>query len=492
MTFKPTSIPTKRLSTSVTASDTTFILNNIKGWDGNDLAASDFGTEGFGVLRDPTNSTVEFFAWDPSTIVNGATTGITITARGLQFDGDTSTEVTANQLTWVKGETIVELGSNPSQIWQWLKDYADGLAIAGAPDSSETAKGLVEAATQTEVDDGDNTGSTSAPTVVRPGTLRARKYHDYVLDTGSANAYVITPSPAISAYATGQVFVWKASVSNTAASTININSVGTKSIKRIDGADVSVGDIIAGYIYTIVYDGTNFVILSGLPSRNIRSVTAGATIGGGTLPVPVYQSKSDNEFYACDANDNTAYKFIGFAISDGTDGNSMTVQFGGVVSGFSSLDEGEKYYVQDTVGTIGTGSGTQEILVGIAISTTELLIQKGKRYASGTTTFSANTDQTITLGFRPSIVRIFAMGSDTDVRSYGGWTVGGGNNCIAHDGDSTPVTTIATTAWRAVNSAGNGQNGVVDNVTDTTFDLNVGQVSSFVSAILFWEAEGEL
>ncbi len=113
---------------------------------------------------------------------------------------------------------------------------------------------------------------------------------------------------------------------------------------------------------------------------------AGGTINGGTLPVPVYQNTSDNEFYACDANDTTKLKFVGFAISNSTDGNPIDLQLSGIVRGFSGLDEGELYYVQDAVGTIGKTPGTVVVLVGRAVSTTELLIIKETTHTNGTTT----------------------------------------------------------------------------------------------------------
>ena len=108
---------------------------------------------------------------------------------------------------------------------------------------------------------------------------------------------------------------------------------------------------------------------------SVAGLLAGATINGATLPVAVYQNTSDNEFYNCDANDITKLNFVGFAISNSTDGNSIDIQFEGIVKGFTGLSEGVKYYVQDD-GTIGTSIGTYAILVGIAISATELLIQK--------------------------------------------------------------------------------------------------------------------
>jgi len=105
----------------------------------------------------------------------------------------------------------------------------------------------------------------------------------------------------------------------------------------------------------------------------VDGLNAGETINGGTLPVAVYQDASDNEFYACDADDTDKLDFVGFAISNGTDGNSIDIQFEGIVDGFTGLVEGSRYYVQDDK-TIGTTPGTYMVLVGIAISETELML----------------------------------------------------------------------------------------------------------------------
>lgn len=104
--------------------------------------------------------------------------------------------------------------------------------------------------------------------------------------------------------------------------------------------------------------------------------TAGETINGATLPAACYLNSADGEWYACDGNDQTKLDFKGFAISNGTDGNGINIQCSGKVTGFSGLTTGAKYYVQDDK-TIGTTPGTYEVLVGIAISATELFILKG-------------------------------------------------------------------------------------------------------------------
>jgi len=128
-------------------------------------------------------------------------------------------------------------------------------------------------------------------------------------------------------------------------------------------------------------------------------MTAGETINGATLPVAVYIDDTTNEVFACDGNDQDKLEFIGLAISNSTDGNDITVQTKGVVSGFTGLDAGKKYYVQDNK-TLGTSAGTYEVIAGIAISATQLLIMEspGMQYCGS----AGDSSDTITV---PTIAR---------------------------------------------------------------------------------------
>ena len=143
-------------------------------------------------------------------------------------------------------------------------------------------------------------------------------------------------------------------------------------------------------------------------------LNAGETINGATLPVAVYVH-TDGELYACDGNDTAKLNFIGFAVSNSTDGNPIQLQKDGLVSGFSGLTIGSKYYVQDdkTIGT--TLSTTMRILVGRAISETELFIEKAELYTSFLATRAMNVasgsvNYAHGLGVIPKRVKITAMG----------------------------------------------------------------------------------
>jgi len=75
------------------------------------------------------------------------------------------------------------------------------------------------------------------------------------------------------------------------------------------------------------------------------------------------------------ANGNTrATGFIGFAVSSVSASQSLTVALNGVATGLSALILGAEYYLNDTNGTIGISAGTTTRKVGVAVSTTQLLI----------------------------------------------------------------------------------------------------------------------
>jgi len=75
-----------------------------------------------------------------------------------------------------------------------------------------------------------------------------------------------------------------------------------------------------------------------------------------------------------EGDDPLRARFNGFATSLATVGNSINVKLYGVVTGFTGLTPGAKYYVQDTRGTIGTSAGSTSIIVGVAINSTSLYI----------------------------------------------------------------------------------------------------------------------
>lgn len=95
--------------------------------------------------------------------------------------------------------------------------------------------------------------------------------YTYAADTGAANAYVMTVSPPITAYTTGQTFYMKAANTNSSSSTLNVSALGVKNIKLQDGSNPYAGAILSGGLYEFEYDGTNFQLLNPTPSVAIQN-----------------------------------------------------------------------------------------------------------------------------------------------------------------------------------------------------------------------------
>jgi len=83
---------------------------------------------------------------------------------------------------------------------------------------------------------------------------------DYGTTTGSANTYALSLDSQYTAYVAGDTIKFKINVSNTGASTININTIGAKTLKRANVSDLVQNDLVANNVYEAIYDGTNFII----------------------------------------------------------------------------------------------------------------------------------------------------------------------------------------------------------------------------------------
>lgn len=131
------------------------------------------------------------------------------------------------------------------------------------PDASTTVAGKVEIATSAETLAGTDTGGTGAKLVALPSNIAANIQSSVFVYTASASVsdtYTANLTPAITAYTTGMQVRINFTTANTGACTINLNSLGAKSIKTRFGNDPQDGDIAASSIRDLTYDGTNFVL----------------------------------------------------------------------------------------------------------------------------------------------------------------------------------------------------------------------------------------
>lgn len=127
----------------------------------------------------------------------------------------------------------------------------------------------------------------AAPSTLHPSlrnlvgaSVRAwRRINGWYTTTGTATALVVTPEQAISAYEKGRWAIFP-NATNTGAMTINISSLGAKSILRIDGTALVAGDVANGQLLELYYDGSAFRILNGAGAKFTGNVTASSFTGG--------------------------------------------------------------------------------------------------------------------------------------------------------------------------------------------------------------------
>jgi hypothetical protein len=148
-------------------------------------------------------------------------------------------------------------------------DLATGLSTALTKDGQTTPTANIPMGTFKLTGLGAGTAATDA---AQYGQLQAGA--TTIATVTGTDTYVGTLSPAIAAYATGNLFSFVAPNTNTGAATINLNSLGAKNITKLGSTALAAGDIVSGRVYQIEYDGTRFQLLN--PST-VASFSAGST-----------------------------------------------------------------------------------------------------------------------------------------------------------------------------------------------------------------------
>ena len=140
-------------------------------------------------------------------------------------------------------------------------DLATGIGLCLTKDGQNAATANLNIGGFRLTTTGDATAHTDA---INAGQLQDGGLVFQATDSGAADAYVIALSPAITAYVAGQEIAFKAAYASTGASTLNVNGLGTKNIKKKNDQNIAAGDIEAGAIVKVFYDGTSFQMISQL------------------------------------------------------------------------------------------------------------------------------------------------------------------------------------------------------------------------------------
>jgi len=156
-------------------------------------------------------------------------------------------------------------------------DLATGLSTAITKDGQTTVTANIPLAGFKITGLGAATVGTDA---VQYGQIQSNT--DKLVTVSGTDTLTGSVTPALTAYAAGNLFSFVVANTNTGAVTINIDGVGSKSITRTGSTALVAGDMVAGEVVLIEYDGTRFQLLN--PNSYTNLVVSGTlTYGGVTL-----------------------------------------------------------------------------------------------------------------------------------------------------------------------------------------------------------------
>ena len=183
-------------------------------------------------------------------------------------NGTADTKVVTGVTT--DGTSVLNLGVAGSSV--------GGVALANATSGTVTVQPATGALGSAVLTIPAITG-TAFSSGTKADTLEAATF---ATDSAGTDSYVITLSPAITAYVTNAEYRFIAGTANTGAATININGLGAKTIKKAAGGlttDLADNDIRAGQPVVLIYDGTNMQMVSTLGNA---SGGGSGTVNSGT------------------------------------------------------------------------------------------------------------------------------------------------------------------------------------------------------------------
>lgn len=213
-----------------------------------------------------------------------------------------------------------------------------------------------------------------------------------ISSTGSANAYVLTPIPAVASLSNWCGF-FVANFANTGAATLAVSGLTAKNITKngLTATALASADIGINQVVVLCYDGTQFELVSHV--ANISAITIAGTsvgLGGSTssLPSPgpigattqstgAFTTGTFSTSITCTA---TACLGSATATTQAQGTNSTVIATTAYVDGqnmvvTSGLTAGHAYYVSaaNTLSEAGGGISATTPAVCVAISTTQCL-----------------------------------------------------------------------------------------------------------------------
>jgi hypothetical protein len=186
----------------------------------------------------------------------------------MSYNGSGTFQINTTGQPVVAGTVISSTAFN-----SLTSDLATGLSTAITKDGQTTVTANIPMSGFKITNLGAATVGTDA---VRYSQIQSNT--DKLVTVSGTDTLTGSVTPALTAYAAGNLFSFVVANTNTTAVTINIDGVGSKSITRTGSTALVAGDMVAGQVVLIEYDGTRFQLLNANSFTNLNiSGTLGVT-----------------------------------------------------------------------------------------------------------------------------------------------------------------------------------------------------------------------
>lgn len=140
---------------------------------------------------------------------------------------------------------------------------------------------------------------------------------NYDEDTGAANALLINPTPAWTEYKEGSRLWVLVNATNTGSTTINVSSLGVKNVLANDGTNLNAGELQAGGVYMLVFDGTQFKTASKAPLATSGEIATGTSGSKVMTPAAFFGNALDaaNGYYELPGGILVQWGFVSLSIT---------------------------------------------------------------------------------------------------------------------------------------------------------------------------------
>jgi len=188
----------------------------------------------------------------------------------MSFNGSGTFQINTAGQPVVTGTTITSTAFNAL-----TADLATGLSTCITKDGQTTPTANIPMGSNKITGMADGTAATDAANLSQAQSTATK-----LLTVSGTDTITASGSPTVTAYATGAMYYFTPAATNTGAATINIDSLGAKSITKNGTTALAAGDLTSGKVAVVVYDGTRFQLVAGFSASSTGNITfSGNTIG---------------------------------------------------------------------------------------------------------------------------------------------------------------------------------------------------------------------